>query len=213
MKAFRNIIVGFGISFIGSIPLGYLNVIGYRLYHRTDFNSLVAYLLGVMIIESLVIYCTLAFAQRISKNEKLMKYIEFFSILFMIGMAYYFRVSSSNGALPDNESGRYESFSPFFKGLAFSCINFMQVPFWTGWNIYLVNEKYITAEKKYRLPYVGGSSVGTFSGMLVFILLLDLIVSRTGFLSTYLMPVIIPILFLGMAIYQSIKFYLKYYRK
>ena len=72
MKALKNIVVGFLVSFIGSIPLGYLNIIGFVVYSKSGMNNLLLYLLGVITIEALVIYCTLLFADKLSKNKKLM---------------------------------------------------------------------------------------------------------------------------------------------
>ena len=157
------------------------------------------------------IYGTLVFAQRLARNERLMRYIELFSILFMLGLAWYFHASATDTALPDDASAGYDNLGPFAKGLFFSCINVMQLPFWTGWNVYVVNQGYVAPDKK--AGYVGGSLLGTFSGMLVFILVLGLLTSRSAFMSRYLMPVIIPVLFIAMAVFQSVKFYRKYYRK
>lgn len=212
MKLLKNILAGFAVSFIGSIPLGYLNVIGYQVLQESGWNDLVWYLAGVMAIEAVVIYGTLVFAARLSKNEKLMKYIELFAIFFVLGVAYYFWVSGSNGELPQHNLRKYHNIPPVFVGMMFACFNFMQLPFWTGWNIYLVNQKFISKKKKYRLPYTLGGVVGTLTGMIAFILLLRLIVSRTSFLSAYLMPVIIPAAFVLLALFQAVKFYRKYHR-
>lgn len=211
MKILKNIAIGFGVSFIGSVPLGYLNVIGYHIYDTSGMGNLLPYLIGVMIIESLVIYGTLVFAQRLMRNEKLMWYIELFSIVFMLVLAWYFHSSATGEALPEDATKGYENLGPFLKGIVFSCFNFMQIPFWTGWNVYVVNERYISNDKK--LWYVGGSLIGTFTGMLVFILVLGLLTSKSDFMSDHLLSAIIPFFFIGMALYQSFKFYRKYYRK
>lgn len=201
MKQLQNLIVGFIVSFIGSVPLGYLNVIGYHLYHKGGREVLLPYLLGVMIIEGIVIYTTLVFAQRLANNHRLMRWIKIFSILFMLGLAVYFHLSSGTTALPADTSDRYDGFNPFVKGILFSAVNVMQLPFWTAWNLYVVNEGYITTTRK--PAYVTGSLIGTFSGMLVFILALAVMASKSNFLSHYLMPVIVPLVFVGLALFQA----------
>lgn len=203
MKQLQNLFVGFIVSFIGSVPLGYLNVIGYHLYHKGGRDVLLPYLSGVMIIEGIVIYTTLVFAQRLASNVQLMRWIKIFSILFMLGLAIYFHYSSGNSALPADTSNRYDGFSPFVKGILFSAVNVMQLPFWTAWNLYVVNEGYITTTRK--PAYVTGSLLGTFSGMLVFILALAVLAAKSGFLSRYLMPVIVPMVFVGLAVFQAVK--------
>ena len=83
MVNLKNVGVGFLVSFIGSIPLGYLNVIGFDIYNSTGIRSTLLYLLGVICIECCVIFLTLVFANTLHKKEKLLKFIEGFSILFL----------------------------------------------------------------------------------------------------------------------------------
>jgi hypothetical protein len=83
MKAIKNILVGFIVSFIGSIPLGYLNIIGFQIYAEFGIENLVLYLLGVVFVEAFVIYCTLIFANRLINNIKLMRLIDVFGIFFL----------------------------------------------------------------------------------------------------------------------------------
>ncbi|MGK4569402.1 hypothetical protein [Flavobacterium sp. 3HN19-14] len=86
------------------------------------------------------------------------------------------------------------------------------MPFWTGWNIYLINGKYISVENNDKFSYLAGTLAGTFLGMLSLVLFLNTLTASTDFLSKYLMAVIIPLFFLGMAIYQTYKFQKKYKR-
>lgn len=60
----KNTAVGFLVSFLGSLPFGYLNLIGFQVYAEKGFESLIFYLLGVIIVESVVIYSTLLFAKK-----------------------------------------------------------------------------------------------------------------------------------------------------
>ena len=209
MKALKNIGVGFLVSFLGSIPLGYLNVVGYEVFSRSGIKAALLYLLGVICIEAIVIYFTLIFANRLMDNKKLIRYIEGFSIVFMFVLAYIFYASSSGKTTSVDALQKYSS--PFVLGIVLSCLNFIQIPFWTGWNLYLLNAKYIEINKSLKFLYVFGTLLGTFSGMITLILGLDYITNKSGFLSKYLMGVIIPLVFAGLGIFQAIKFYSKYY--
>ncbi|HEU4495844.1 MAG TPA: hypothetical protein VFR70_02215 [Flavobacterium sp.] len=213
MKAFKNIAVGFFISFIGSVPLGYLNVVGFEIYSKAGFQSLAFYLLGIISIEGFVIYFTLLFASRLLENKKLLKYISLFSIAFLFLLAYVFYAQGSSEVQEQTLLGRYGQYSPYLAGVALSALNFMQIPFWCGWNLYLVNSNYISAEKKMRCFYISGTLAGTFSGMLSFVLSLNLLAAASGSLSSYLMSRIMPLFFIGMALFQSFRFYKKQWPK
>lgn len=212
MKVVKNILFGFGISFIGSLPLGYLNVIGYELYTKAGFNSLIAFITGVMSIEVIVIYLTLLFAKKISNRKKLLKYIELFSIVFLLLLAVLFYFSHDNQSPQDSILSKYIHYPPYFIGVICSCFNFIQLPFWTGWNLYFVGNKYVVTGKHLKYYYIAGTLVGTFAGMLGFVFLLKTIAGTSEDISANLMKIIIPLIFLGLAIFQTYKFYRKYYR-
>jgi len=74
MQNLKNIVVGFLVSFIGSIPLGYLNVVGFQLFQKSGLQETILYVLGVTIIEFWVIYFTLIFAKQLAENKKLTKF-------------------------------------------------------------------------------------------------------------------------------------------
>lgn len=212
MQKLKNIFVGFLISFIGSIPLGYLNVVGYEVYKKFGIEETIFYLFGVISIEFLVIYFTLLFANQLIANKKLIKFIEAFSIIFMFLLAYIFYSSASKEAENQSVLEKYVDYSPFVVGLILSCLNFIQIPFWTSWNLYLLNGNYIEISKSRRYFYVFGTIFGTFCGMLVLILSLDYVTNQTDFLAKYLMKIIIPMVFAGLGIFQAYKFYKKYYK-
>ena len=90
MKVIKNIFVGFLVSFIGSIPLGYLNVVGFEIYKRYGLNQTALYLIGVIVIEFFVIFSTLIFATKLNNNKILLKLIEGFSIIFMFVFNFNF---------------------------------------------------------------------------------------------------------------------------
>ena len=146
MQKLKNIGVGFLVSFIGSIPLGYLNVVGFDIYSQKGLTATIYYLLGVVTIEFFVIYFTLIFAKKLFEKKKLTKYIEGFSVFFMLVLAAFFYVSANS------ETTNRTIFSEvlqnfYFAGLLFNSLNFIQIPFWAGWNLYLLNGNHIEISK------------------------------------------------------------------
>ena len=201
----KNILAGFLVSFIGSIPLGYLNVVGFQIYQESGVQPTIYYLLGVICVEFLMIYFTLTFAKKITNNKRLSKYIEVFSVVFMFVLAFVFYFSS-NTKTDYVTSFRY---IPFVLGLVLSSLNFIQIPFWTGWNLYLLNKNYIEISDYKKYFYLLGTVTGTFFGMLGLVLSLNYFASNVEFLSNYLMKFIIPAVFLGLGFFQGYKFYRK----
>lgn len=209
MQNLKNIAVGFLVSFIGSIPLGYLNVVGFNIYKASGITSTLHYLVGVICIEVLVILGTLFFADKLNQNKKFLKGIELFSMLFMFVLAYVFY--SNANAVQDNKTVITSvSQNFFFYGIVFSSLNFIQIPFWLSWNLYLINRKYIEVSKTRKYFYVLGTLLGTFLGMLTLILVLNYFSNQVDFLSKYLIKIIIPLVFVGLGMLQTTNFYKKY---
>lgn len=209
MQNLKNIAVGFLVSFLGSIPLGYLNVIGFDIYNASGIRSAILYLLGVICIECCVIFSTLIFANKLNSNQKLLKFIEAFSVVFMFVLAFVFYFSANSGTENSTVFSNI-SRSFFFAGMLYSCLNFIQIPFWLSWNLYLLNRKHIEVSASRKYFYVFGTMAGTFCGMLALILSLHFFATNVEFLSKYLLRIIIPLVFVGLGIYQGIQFYRKY---
>lgn len=210
MQNIKNIFIGFLVSFIGSIPLGYLNVVGYDVFKKFGINETIFYLLGVISVEFFVIYFTLLFANQLIANQKLLKFIEGFSVVFMFVLALVFYTSASSETTNPSVLERYVNYSPFVVGLILSSLNFIQVPFWTSWNLYLLNGNYIEISKNKKYFYVFGTVLGTFSGMLVLIFSLNYLTLEFDFFKLFLFQFIIPIVFVALGIFQGFKFYKKY---
>lgn len=212
MKRLKNICVGFLVSFIGSIPLGYLNLAGLEIYSKSGLHNLVLFLFGVIFVETFVIYFTLLFARQLVNNKKLMKIIDFFAVVFMFVLAYLFYSNSSQTTPSNNHINQFLMYSPFVIGVILNCFNFLQVPFWTSWNLYLINGKYIATEKQLKYYYIAGTLIGIFLGMLSLILTLQTLFQKTNQFSKYIMPVFIPLFFILLGSIQVFKVYKKYFK-
>lgn len=210
MQLLKNIFVGFLVSFLGSIPLGYLNVVGFEIYQSVGLLSTLYYLGGVILIEFVVILSTLLFAKKLMENKRLLKFIEGFSVFFMFVLAFVFYASSQSATSIALFDEIYLDTSPFVLGIYLSLFNFIQIPFWLSWNLYLLNGNHIEISNSRKYFYVFGTVAGTFMGMLSLILSLHFVANQTELLAAYLMKLILPIVFVGLGCLQGFKFYRKY---
>lgn len=206
MKIIKNISVGFLISFLGSIPIGYLNLVGLEIYSKSGLHNLVFFLFGVILVETIVIYFTLLFAGELVKNRKIMKIIDLFSVVFLFVLAYFFYFNFNQTTRSNNYLKQYLIYSPFIIGVILNCFNFLQLPFWTSWNLLLLNGKYITIDKKLKYFYIAGTAIGAFLGMFSFILLIESIFQREKLLQAIFINKI-PLFFILLGLYKALKIY------
>lgn len=197
--------MGLVVSFIGSIPLGYLNVIGIEFYTEKSISSVVYYLLGVLAIEGIVIYLTLTLAKKLTLNSKWKQRISIFTIAFLLLLAYSFYSNNESEITRTSSILNKESLLlyPFLSGLLLSLLNFAQIPFWFSWNLYLINESYITLSSKPQTTfYIIGAIIGTFLGMLTLIISLSKVINYSS--NSIPLTQYIWILFLLLALFQLV---------
>lgn len=142
-----------------------------------------------------------------------MKIIDFFAIFFLLIIGYSFYASANQTMDHQGVLEKYAMYSPLLIGVFLSAINFLQVPFWTGWNLYLINGNYISIVDKLKLFYIAGTLIGTFVGMLSLVLILNTLAQNTASFSKYVIPIVIPSFFVVLAFFQIVKVYKKYYRE
>ena len=204
MQNLKNFTVGFLISFIGSIPLGYLNIVGFNIYKQAGLTSILNYLLGIICIEFIVIYLTLSFANELTKNVKLNKFINIFSVIFLFILAVVFYFDANNA---DKNTQEFSAIGVnyFLIGLLLNSLNFVQIPFWTGWNLYLINNKYIDISSFKKYFYIIGTTFGTFSGMLALILTINYFVKHFAAINPNIISKIVAIILFGLGLFQLLK--------
>ena len=173
MRILKNLFFGFLVSFLGSLPLGYLNIIGVEVYTNYFLESLIFYLIGVLCIEAVVIYFTIVFANQLITNKKWMKNIDFFAVVFLVGLSFLFFKGASPSIQQSDYIKDYIQYSTFVIGMVLCAFNFLQIPFWVGWNLFLLNANRIDLQGTLKLYYILGTLVGTFFGMLLAIVVLS----------------------------------------
>ncbi len=159
--------IGFWISFIGSIPMGYLNLIALKIFANDSWSGLLGFVLGVILVEFWVIYFTFWGAEKLLKNTKVLFWIDVFAVVFLAGLAFSCLPNGQN--LPTSLPTISATVPPILWGIWFNGLNVMQLSFWAGWNVFLLEKKKIKAEALYF--YIIGALLGTAIGMVGFVLL------------------------------------------
>lgn len=206
MKLIRNLLLGLGISFLGSIPLGYLNIIGFQIYEQSGLSALSTYLLGVISVEVVILYFTYKGALFLSKQAQIARFIELFSIVFLLILAFVFAM----GEYRQNFAQKWLGTDSFFwKGISLNVVNLMQIPFWLGWHLYVnQNDQPNLLGRNF---YFLGALSGTFLGMLSFVLLLAHFSHQSTSLQKYLLSCLVPLFFVLLAFYQIFRYRKKHF--
>lgn len=206
----KNFLIGFLVSFLGSLPLGYLNILGIDLYLERGLTELFYFIFGIISIEILVIYFTLIFAQKIATNKTLLRYISIFSIFFLFGLSLIFFMKNNQNSNYTSTFNDYVTYSSFSIGIILNCLNFLQIPFWAGWNLYLLNNEWIKITKIGNVGYLLGTGLGIFLGMLFLIVSVNELSTFFGLSLNKKINQFFPVVFFLLAVWSVIHYFKKH---
>lgn len=170
---------GMMISFLGTLPLGTVNVTATNIAVHDGLHAGFIFSYGCIFIETVCLCIVLAAMDWISKRQKIFRLFEWLTtILILVMSAASFVAAYEMRSFGDNVFTAYH-LSPFLLGLLLSSLNPLHIPFWIGWTTVLINKKVITPGKNY-IFYATGIIVGTLAGFALFIYGGNYIVVQAG---------------------------------
>ena len=160
---------GMLVSFLGSLPLGTLNIAAMQISISSGVRAAMLFALGSLSAEMIYVRLSLVAMDWVRKQERLFKALEWLTLLIVVALA----VSSFYSALHPSEAKNAilsSSHLPHFVlGLFMSAVNPMQIPFWFGWSTVLFTKNILLPRSDHYNSYILGIGIGTFLGNCVFI--------------------------------------------
>jgi threonine/homoserine/homoserine lactone efflux protein len=156
------------ISFLGSLPLGTLNIASMQISISDGAWAAILFALGSLLAEMIYVRLSLVAMDWVRKNEFLFKILEWITLAIVIVLA----ISSFHAARSpsENESIFLSSTLPkIVLGFVMSAVSPAQIPFWFGWSTVLLSKKILLPLSKHYNFYILGIGLGTLIGNCVFI--------------------------------------------
>jgi threonine/homoserine/homoserine lactone efflux protein len=156
------------VSFLGSLPLGTLNVAAMQISVTDGIISAILFSLGSLLVEIIYVRISLVGMDWIRKQEKLFKILEWVTLLIVITLAVF----SFYAALHPGEKKNIvlsSTLPKFVLGAMMCAVNPVQIPFWFGWSTVLFTKKILLPRHDHYNTYIIGIGIGTFIGNCVFI--------------------------------------------
>jgi len=159
---------GLLVSFLGSLPLGTLNIAAMQISVSDGVTSAMLFSAGSLLVEIIYVRISLVAIDWIRRQEKILKILEWVTLLIVVALA----VSSFYAALHPNVKENVVLSSPmpkFFLGMLMCAVNPVQIPFWFGWSTVLFTKKVLLPRNDHYNSYIIGIGLGTFIGNCIFI--------------------------------------------
>lgn len=169
MKFLRIFFTGLFISFLGTLPLGTLNIAAMQISISDGIRPAIYFALGALLVEVIYVRISLVAMDWVRKRKKLFRWFEWFTVLIISALAVSSFIAAADPEEKKNVLLSY-SFHRFWLGVVLSALNPVQIPFWFGWSTALFTRKVLQPKNSHYNMYILGIGLGTFIGNLVFIL-------------------------------------------
>jgi hypothetical protein len=173
--------LGLLISFIGSLPMGSLNIMAWRIYDvKKSLANAFLFSLGVALVEVIYVRISLVAMKWVIAHKKLFKALEWFTVFLFLILAAMSFFGKSSGETTKVFYYDDNLFIQFCWGMFLCAINPVQIPFWFLWSTYLYSNKKLEAKKDQYNAYCTGIGIGTLIGEGIYIFGGAWLVSKIG---------------------------------
>jgi len=156
------------VSFVGSLPLGTLNVAAMQISVTDGVKQAMLFSVGSLIAEMIYVRVSLVAMDWVRKQKLFFKILEWVTLGIVLALAIF----SFYAALSphEHENKILSSNMPnILLGFTMSVVNPVQIPFWFGWSTVLFSKKVLLPRNDHYNAYIVGIGIGTFIGNLIFI--------------------------------------------
>ena len=170
-------LIAFTISFLGSIPVGVLNLTILDIGLRKQFHQVLLFGLAAAFIEYGQGFIALKFSSLFHANPNLEFYIDIIAIpvFFVLGIIYL----RKHGKPPTLKN----EISDFKKGLLLSIVNPLAIPFWVIWGTIANNKGWLIMENVSIALFTLGISAGTFLTLILYGIAAKKIITKLTFVN------------------------------
>lgn len=168
-KALKIFYWGFFISFLGTLPLGTLNITATQIAVQESVWQAVYFAVGCLVTEMIYVRLSLVGISWVRRQVKLMKAMEWITLVIMLALAAGSFIAASKGIAGEKNAVLSNHMPRLLLGLFMSALNPVQVPFWFGWSTVLFQKGILTAANTRYNIYISGIGMGTLLGNFVFI--------------------------------------------
>ena len=192
--------IGFIASFIGSLPIGMLNMTVMEISFSKSLRQGVLFSAGAAFTEFFQAIIAIKFSSWFLENPTIEMMIKLFVIpVLLIFGVIHFRKKLNDSTLKENKNEKYSGFS---KGMFLSGINPISIPFWVFYAVWFQSMGWISFETVPAVMFVIGITFGTFVCLSLYGKVGQYVFSRIAVLNLW-MNKIVGGVFIILALYQS----------
>lgn len=166
-RLIRILFTGLLISFLGSLPLGTLNIAIMQISISDGIGPAIYFGFGSLTAEIIYVRLSLIAMDWVRKQKRIFRFLEWITLAVVLALA----ISSFYAALHPQVKKNIilsSTLHRFWLGLFMSALNPVQIPFWFGWSTVLFTKGILKPIPLQYNFYIAGIGIGTLMGNCVF---------------------------------------------
>ncbi|MDB5252872.1 MAG: lysine transporter LysE [Flaviaesturariibacter sp.] len=167
-KLMRIFFTGMFISFLGSLPLGTLNVAAAQLAITDGIRPAFLFSLGSLTAEVVYVRLSLIAMDWVRRQQRLFRILEWVTLAIVVALAVSSFYAATHPSVHKNVI-LSSTLNRYLLGLTMSALNPVQIPFWFGWSTVLFTKKILLPKTNHYNIYILGIGLGTLMGNCVFV--------------------------------------------
>jgi threonine/homoserine/homoserine lactone efflux protein len=160
--------VGMLVSFLGTLPLGTLNIAAMQISASDGLAPALKFALGSLVVEAIYVRISLVAMDWVRKQKLLLKILEWVTLFIVLALAVSSFYAAANPSVEKNVI-LSSTIHRFFLGMMMCAVTPAQIPFWFGWSTVLFTKKILLPKSSFYNIYILGIALGTFAGNCLFI--------------------------------------------
>jgi len=167
-KLYRVFVMGMFISFLGSLPLGTLNVAAMQISITEGLYAAILFTTGTLIAEIVYVRLSLIAMDWVRRQQKLFRMLEWLTLLIVVALCVASIYAATHPSVDKNVILN-SNVHRLLLGLIMGSVNPVQIPFWFGWSTVLFTKGILQPKNSYYNTYIFGIGFGTLIANFVFV--------------------------------------------
>lgn len=160
---------GMLISFLGTLPMGTLNIMAMQIGIQESIKNALLFVLGSLMVEMIYVRISLVGINWIQKQERVMKAMQWITLGIIVALATGSIMAALHSDAGTKNVMLQNNMHRTLLGMFMCAINPVQIPFWFGWSTVLFSKKILEPVNAQYNSYIVGIGLGTLIGNSLFI--------------------------------------------
>lgn len=162
-------LAGMGISFLGQLPLGNMNLTATQLSVQENFRNAWKYGIGIVLIEIIYLRMALTGMDWVVQHQELFRLLGWITVIAFIGLGFLAFWMAQKEDRPQKGLLLKNNLDRFLLGIVVSALNPVQIPFWFLWSTQLLEANILYPTNLQFNLFTMGAGIGSLGGLALYI--------------------------------------------